>query len=63
MTLAEVAQYLSFTRATIWRWARDGAIPAFTIRGEWRVSRSELGDWLRTKRYKTPGGRNAATSE
>ena len=42
LTVEEVADYLKLSRATIWRWCRDGKLPAFRIGHHWRIRGDEL---------------------
>ena len=42
MTVAEVAEYFSVGRNTIYRWARKGKIPAFKIGADWYFDRGAI---------------------
>lgn len=42
LTLREVAEYLRVSTRTAYQLARDGAIPAVRVGGQWRVPRAEL---------------------
>ena len=42
LTVAEVAQYLKVSRFTVWRWCKQGKLPAFKVGREWRIYRSVL---------------------
>ena len=48
LTVAEVADYLRVGRVTVWRWCKEGVIPAFRIGRNWRVSREEFLDFIVT---------------
>ena len=37
LTVAEAAEYLRVSQATIWRWCQAQKIPAFKIGHEWRI--------------------------
>jgi excisionase family DNA binding protein len=44
LTLGEVAVYLRISRVTVWRWCKQGTIPAIRIGRSWRVHRDDLLD-------------------
>jgi excisionase family DNA binding protein len=48
LTVREVAAYLRVGRVTIWRWCKEGAIPAFRVGRNWRIPRDDLLDFLST---------------
>ena len=42
MTAKEVADYFRVSRVTVWRWCKEGTIPAFRIGRCWRIRRDKL---------------------
>jgi len=46
MTLPELAQYLRFTRKTIYGLLKKGSIPAIRIGRKWRFNRDAIDTWL-----------------
>jgi excisionase family DNA binding protein len=42
LTAQEVADRLRVHRRTIYRWARDGRLPAVRVGGAWRIPRSAV---------------------
>lgn len=46
LTIKEVAALLKLAEKTVYAMAAAGEIPAFKIRGQWRIKRAELGQWL-----------------
>jgi excisionase family DNA binding protein len=46
MTIREVAQALRVAEKTAYAMANDGEIPAFKVRGQWRVRRVDFESWL-----------------
>ena len=42
MTAQEVADYFRVSRVTVWRWCKEGIIPAFRIGRSWRIRRDKL---------------------
>lgn len=46
LTIKEVAALLKLAEKTVYAMAQAGELPAFKIRGQWRIKRSELDHWL-----------------
>jgi excisionase family DNA binding protein len=46
MTIKEVAALLKLADKTVYAMAQAGEIPAFKIRGQWRIKRAELDQWI-----------------
>ena len=46
MTIKEVAKYLGVHTSTIYRYAQQGAIPAFKIGSDWRFHRKYIEEWI-----------------
>ena len=46
MTLPELAQYLRFTRKTVYRLLKKGSIPAIRIGRKWRFDKDSIDEWL-----------------
>jgi excisionase family DNA binding protein len=42
LTVKEVASYLRLSRATVWRWCQQGAIPAIRVGRNWRIRQADL---------------------
>ncbi|MCB0208492.1 MAG: helix-turn-helix domain-containing protein [Anaerolineae bacterium] len=42
LTVKEVANYLRVSRVTIWRWCKQGVIPASQVGRSWRIRRDDL---------------------
>jgi len=54
MDLRDVAAYLSVHPATIYKYAREGKIPAFKFGSDWRFHRKMIDEWIHDKvRYNT----------
>ncbi|MBC8218886.1 MAG: helix-turn-helix domain-containing protein [Planctomycetes bacterium] len=49
LTPEEVAEFLKVPIETVWRWCREGKLPAIKIEKFWRISRKELGEYLKTR--------------
>lgn len=45
MTLEEVASYLRVHPSTVYRMAKNHAIPAFKIGSDWRFNRESIDGW------------------
>ena len=46
LTIKEVAALLKLAEKTVYAMANAGELPAFKIRGQWRIKRAELNRWL-----------------
>lgn len=46
LTVEEVSKYLQVHHLTVYRWCREGRLPATKVGREWRVRRSTLDDFL-----------------
>jgi excisionase family DNA binding protein len=46
LTIKEVAALLKLAEKTVYSMAQQGEIPAFKIRGQWRIRRSKLDRWM-----------------
>jgi excisionase family DNA binding protein len=46
LTIKEVAALLKLAEKTVYTMAQAGEIPAFKIRGQWRIKRAELDRWI-----------------
>jgi len=48
-TVKELADYLNVHPSTIYRMLADNKLPAFRIGADWRFSRTEIDDWIRSQ--------------
>jgi excisionase family DNA binding protein len=46
LTIKEVAALLKLAEKTVYSMAQQGELPAFKVRGQWRIRRSELDLWI-----------------
>jgi len=46
LTPEEVAEYLKVPVETIWRWCRNGVIPALKIGKYWRIPENKFSDYI-----------------
>lgn len=46
LTIKEVAALLKLAEMTVCAMANAGELPAFKIRGQWRIRRTELERWM-----------------
>ncbi|MCA9312581.1 MAG: helix-turn-helix domain-containing protein [Phycisphaerales bacterium] len=46
LTIKEVAALLKLAEKTVYAMANAGELPAFKIRGQWRIKRAELDRWI-----------------
>lgn len=59
LTLQDVAEALRLAERTVYAMAAAGELPAFKIRGQWRVRRMDLEAWVANK----AGGTDETTPE
>jgi len=60
MTIRDVAQALKLAEKTVYAMATDGELPAFKVRGQWRVRRVDFEDWLSNQARAPTGERPSA---
>ena len=46
LTPQEVSDLLRVSVYTVRRWIKEGDLPAYKIGRRWRISESEVGEWL-----------------
>jgi excisionase family DNA binding protein len=58
LTIKEAAALLKLAEKTVYTMAQAGEIPAFKIRGQWRITRAEFDRWLaaQSRHAKIGGG-------
>ena len=50
MTTKELAEYLQLDRMTIYKLLKAGDIPANRVGHHWRFLRSDIDEWIRSKK-------------
>jgi len=53
LTPPEVAEYLKVPVKTVWRWCRNGTLPAVKFGRYWRVRRDKLSSFIEDKEQAT----------
>lgn len=56
LTVREVAALLKLASKTIYSMAKAGEIPAFKVRGQWRVRRVDFETWMESQANRRDGG-------
>jgi len=51
LTIKEVATLLKVGEKTIYSMAQKSELPAFKVRGQWRVSRKDLDTWIEQQKH------------
>ncbi|HNV21231.1 MAG TPA: helix-turn-helix domain-containing protein, partial [Candidatus Hydrogenedentes bacterium] len=46
LKVRDVATLLKVSDKTVYRWIRDGAIPAYRVQDQYRINRTELLEWV-----------------
>ena len=54
LTPNEAAAYLKVPVVTVWRWCRQGILPAVKIGKYWRVDKRELDRFIASSRFRPP---------
>jgi len=49
LTIKDIAEILKLAEKTVYSMASSGELPAFKIRGQWRVRRSDFESWMTDK--------------
>lgn len=47
LTTEEAADYLRVSQYTIWRWCKEGRLPAFQIHRTWRIRKDKLDEFIK----------------
>jgi len=56
ITVKEAAELLRVSEKTVYRWIRQGVIPAYRFQGQYRFDQDELEGWARQKRIGAAAG-------
>lgn len=59
LTAPQVADYLQLKVGTIYKWARNGEIPAVKVVRTWRFRPEDVERWLRKHTQEEKGGYDA----
>ncbi len=51
MTVKDVAEYLDVHPMTIYKYVKDGRIPAFKIGDSWRIRKDAMQKWIRENEH------------
>lgn len=54
LTIQEIAALLKLADKTVYSMAQEGELPAFKVRGQWRVRRADFEAWME-RQAKRPG--------
>ena len=46
LTIKEIAAILKLAEKTVYSMAQDGELPAFKVRGQWRMRRTDFDKWI-----------------
>jgi putative molybdopterin biosynthesis protein len=52
LTLSEVAERLRLSKLTVWRYVKEGRLPAYKIGRDLRIKSSELETYIESKRVR-----------
>ena len=57
MTVKDIADYLHMHPMTIYKYVKEGKIPAFKIGASWRVRRDSIQKWIKKSEQQKERGR------
>jgi excisionase family DNA binding protein len=55
LTLPEVAEKLKVSRRTVYRWIKAGDLDAYQFGREYRITESDLKEFLEARRFRAKG--------
>ena len=55
LTIRDIAEILKLAEKTVYSMAQDGELPAFKVRGQWRIRRVDFDEWM-IKQAKSAAG-------
>ena len=55
LTIKEIAEILKLAEKTVYSMAQDGELPAFKVRGQWRMRRVDFEGWMTIQANKASG--------
>lgn len=55
LTIKDVAAILKLAEKTVYSMAQDGELPAFKVRGQWRIRRVDFDRWIAKQATGTSG--------
>lgn len=56
MTVKDIADYLDVHPMTIYKYVREGKIPAFKIGTSWRIRKDSIKKWMEQNEQRNNGG-------
>ena len=56
LTIKEVAGLLKLAEKTVYSMAQQGELPAFKVRGQWRIRRTDFDTWMDDQARRARGG-------
>ena len=56
LTIKDVADYMDVHPMTIYKYVKNGRIPAFKIGTSWRIRRDSIKRWIEENEHQTNGG-------
>jgi excisionase family DNA binding protein len=56
MTVKDIAEYLDMHPMTIYKFVKEGKIPAFKVGTSWRIKRESMQKWIKEREQSANGG-------
>ena len=55
MTVKDIAEYLDMHPMTIYKFVKEGRIPAFKVGTSWRIKRESIQKWIKEREQSANG--------
>ena len=59
LTVKDIAEYMDMHPMTIYKYVKDGKIPAFKIGSSWRIRKDSIQKWIKKSEQQKKGGEKA----
>ncbi|MBU1932428.1 MAG: helix-turn-helix domain-containing protein [Candidatus Omnitrophica bacterium] len=56
MTVKDIAEYLDMHPMTIYKFVKEGRIPAFKVGTSWRIKRESIQRWIKEREHSANEG-------
>lgn len=56
MTVKDIAEYLNMHPMTIYKFVREGRIPAFKVGTSWRIKKESMQKWIKEREQNGANG-------
>lgn len=57
LTVKDIAEYMDMHPMTIYKYVKEGRIPAFKIGSSWRIRKDSIQKWIKENEQQRNGGK------